>query len=116
MIVCRRAVAVPPGWRTGTWPQPRNHRTRHRSRHEMDHPRPPQDRPGKPGKRHLSLVVTGRAQGVLFRPEMSGIGLMVPGMNEPPIRYDITVTVDREGGCLPDPAEFAVAAGQAASN
>jgi hypothetical protein len=26
------------------------------------------------------------------------------------------VTVDREGGCLPDPAEFAVAAGQAASS
>ena len=37
-------------------------------------------------------------------------------MNEPPSRYDVTVTVAREGGCLPDPAEFAVAAGQAASS
>jgi hypothetical protein len=41
---------------------------------------------------------------------------MVPGMNEPAIRYDVTVTVDRDGGRLPDPAEFAVAAGQAASS
>ena len=41
---------------------------------------------------------------------------MVPGMNEPPSRYDVTVTVAREGGYLPDPAEFAVAAGQAASS
>jgi hypothetical protein len=53
---------------------------------------------------------------VIFRPGMSGIGLMVPGMNEPAIRYDVTVTVDRDGGRLPDPAEFAVAAGQAASS
>ena len=37
-------------------------------------------------------------------------------MNEPPRRYDVTVTVDREGGYLPDPAEFAVAAEQAASS
>jgi hypothetical protein len=48
-------------------------------------------------------------------PEMSGIGLMVPGMNEPPGRYDVTVTVARDGGYLPDPAEFAVVAKQAAS-
>ena len=41
---------------------------------------------------------------------------MVPGMNEPPGRYDVTVTVARDGGYLPDPAEFAVAAGQAASS
>ena len=41
---------------------------------------------------------------------------MVPGMNEPPTRCDVTVTVDREGGCLPDPVEFAAAAGQAASS
>jgi hypothetical protein len=31
-------------------------------------------------------------------------------MNEPPLRYDVTVTVARDGGYLPDPAEFAVAA------
>ena len=41
---------------------------------------------------------------------------MAPGVNEPPSRYDVTVTVAREGGYLPDPAEFAVAAGQAASS
>ncbi len=41
---------------------------------------------------------------------------MVPGMNEPPIRYNVTVTVTRDSGYLPDPAEFAVAAEQAASN
>jgi hypothetical protein len=41
---------------------------------------------------------------------------MVPGMNEPPNRYDVTVTVARDGGYLPGPAEFAVAAGQAASS
>ena len=41
---------------------------------------------------------------------------MVPGMNEPPGRYDVTVTVARDGGYLPDPAEFAVAAEQAASS
>ena len=37
-------------------------------------------------------------------------------MNEPPDRYDVTVTVARDGGYLPDPAEFAVAAGQALSS
>ena len=46
---------------------------------------------------------------------MSDTGLTVPGMTEPPRRYDVTITVDRDGGHLPDPAEFAVAAGQAAS-
>jgi hypothetical protein len=30
-------------------------------------------------------------------------------------RYDVTVTVARDGGHLPDPAAFAVAAGQAAA-
>ena len=29
--------------------------------------------------------------------------------------YDVTITADRDGGDHPDPAEFAVAAGQAAS-
>jgi hypothetical protein len=32
-----------------------------------------------------------------------------------PSRYDVTVTVTRDGGSLPSPAEFAAAAGQAAS-
>ena len=36
-------------------------------------------------------------------------------MLEPPRRYDVTVTVDRDGGHPPDPAEFAVAAERAAS-
>ena len=31
-------------------------------------------------------------------------------------RYDVTVTVDRDGGTLPGPADFAVAAQQAASS
>ena len=44
---------------------------------------------------------------------MSDTGLMVSGMTEPPSRYDVTVTVARDGGYLPDPAEFAVAADQA---
>jgi len=39
---------------------------------------------------------------------------MVSGMTEPPNRYDVTVTVARDDGYLPDPAEFAVAAEQAA--
>ncbi len=46
---------------------------------------------------------------------MSDTGLTVPGMTEPPRRYDITITVDRDGGHLPNPAEFAVTAQQAAS-
>ena len=41
---------------------------------------------------------------------------MVSGMTEPPIRYDVTVTVAWDGGCSPDPSEFAVAAEQAASS
>ena len=45
---------------------------------------------------------------------MSDIGLMVPGMYEPPSRYNITITVAREDGRLPDPVSFAVAAGRAA--
>jgi hypothetical protein len=41
--------------------------------------------------------------------------IQVPGMTEPPGRYDVAITVDRDGGHLPNPAEFAVAAQQAAS-
>lgn len=50
------------------------------------------------------------------KPEMSDTGLTVPSMAEPPSRYDVTVTVARDDGCLPDPAAFAVAAEQAASS
>ena len=46
---------------------------------------------------------------------MSDTGLTVPGMTEPPRRYDVTITVDQDGGHHPNPAEFAVAAQQAAS-
>ena len=41
---------------------------------------------------------------------------MVSGMTEPPIRYDVTVTVATDGGCGPDPSWFAGAVGQAASS
>ena len=47
--------------------------------------------------------------------EMSDIGLTVSDMTEPPRRYDVTITVDQDGGHHPNPAEFAVAAQQAAS-
>jgi hypothetical protein len=47
--------------------------------------------------------------------EMSDTGLTVPGMTELPRRYDVTITVDRDSGDHPNPAEFAVAAEQAAS-
>ena len=46
---------------------------------------------------------------------MSDTGLTVPGMTELHRRYDVTITVDRDGDDHPNPAEFAVAAEQAAS-
>ena len=46
---------------------------------------------------------------------MSDTGLTVPDMTELPRRYDVTITVDRDGGDHPNPAEFALAAEQAAS-
>jgi hypothetical protein len=46
---------------------------------------------------------------------MSDTGLTVPGMTELPRRYDVTITVNRDGGDHPNPAEFAAAAEQAAS-
>ena len=46
---------------------------------------------------------------------MSDTGLTVPDMTELPRRYDVTVTVDRDGGHPPNPADFAVAAERAAS-
>ena len=45
---------------------------------------------------------------------MSDIGLMVPDMYEPPCRYNVTITVAREGARHPDPVRFAVAADRAA--
>jgi hypothetical protein len=47
---------------------------------------------------------------------MSDTGFTVSGMNEPPHRYDVMVTVPRDGGRLPDPGEYARRAGQAASS
>jgi hypothetical protein len=49
----------------------------------------------------------------MVEPEMSDSGLTVLGMTELPRRYDVTITVDRDGGHHPNPAEFAVAAEQA---
>jgi hypothetical protein len=46
---------------------------------------------------------------------MSDTELTVPCMTELPRRYDVTITVDRDAGDHPDPAEFAVAAAQAES-
>jgi hypothetical protein len=46
---------------------------------------------------------------------MSDAELTVPGMTELPRRHDVTITVNRDGGHLPDPAGFAVAAERAAS-
>jgi hypothetical protein len=50
------------------------------------------------------------------QPGMSDTGLIVPGMTEPPNRYDVRVTVVRDRGSLPDPVEFAVVAEKAASS
>jgi hypothetical protein len=47
---------------------------------------------------------------------MSDTGFTVSGMIEPVSGYDVTVTVDRDGGYLLDPAEFAVAAGAGRSH
>jgi hypothetical protein len=45
---------------------------------------------------------------------MSETGLMVPDVNEPLSRYDVTVTVRCDGRSPPDPAAFVAAADQAA--
>jgi len=47
-------------------------------------------------------------------PGMSLTSLMVPGMNKPPSRYDVTVRVAKDDGHQPDPAAFAAAASRAA--
>jgi hypothetical protein len=41
---------------------------------------------------------------------------MVPVMDKPPSRYDVTVRVAKDDGHCPDPATFAAAASTAASN
>ena len=46
---------------------------------------------------------------------MSDTALTVPGMDEPPSRYDVTARVASDDGAQPDPAAFAAAARQAAS-
>ena len=46
---------------------------------------------------------------------MSDTGLIVPCMTESPSCYDVTITVDKDSDHLPNPAEFVVAAEQAAS-
>jgi uncharacterized protein with GYD domain len=51
----------------------------------------------------------------MTRAEMSDTGRTVPEMTERPGRYDVIVTVDRDGGHLLNPAEFAVAVQRAAS-
>jgi len=40
----------------------------------------------------------------------------VPGMDNPPSRYDVTVRVGKDDGHQPDPAAFAAAASQAPSS
>ena len=63
-------------------------------------------------KRALLTTILDTPEHVL---EMSDSGLKVPVMTEPPRRYNVTITVEKDGDCLPNPAEFAVAAGEAAS-
>jgi hypothetical protein len=46
---------------------------------------------------------------------MSYTTLTVPGMNEPPSRYHVTVRVASDDGRPPDPAAFAAAASQGTS-
>ena len=50
-----------------------------------------------------------------LQPEMSDTGLTVLVMTELLRRYDVTITVDRDGDHLPNPAEFAMAAKLVAS-
>lgn len=47
---------------------------------------------------------------------MSDTGLTVLGMSKPPSRYDVTITVNRDGGHFPNPTEFTRAAELAASS
>ena len=45
---------------------------------------------------------------------MSETGRTVPDMNESPSRYDVTLTVERDGNSRPGPAAFTEAANRAA--
>ena len=47
---------------------------------------------------------------------MSYTTLTVPGMNEPPSRYDAALRITNDDDRQPDPAAFAAAASQAASS
>jgi hypothetical protein len=58
----------------------------------------------------LTFIVNG-----MIRPETSDTGLTVPCTTELPRCYDVTITVNRDGGYDPNPAEFAMAAERAAS-
>ncbi len=60
------------------------------------------------------LSVTFQGFGSIASPELSEIGLTVPDMNEPPSRYNVTVTARCDGSYVPDPAAFTVAAERAA--
>ncbi len=71
-----------------------------------------------PGRADCSIFQRPAAGGwrARSRPEMSYTTLTVPGMNEPPSRYDVTVRVAKDDSRQPDPAVFAVAASKAASS
>ena len=64
---------------------------------------------------------TREARGRSWREAVGAAGLkcqiahFVPCTTGSSSCYDVAITVDRDGGCLPGPAEFAVAAEQAAS-
>src|SRR6185437_5206081 len=104
--------------------RPRRDRPRHPGGHRpAQRPRPALDLGTAPAQapllpptfyihllRNVALIVNGMAG-----PEMSDTGLTVPGMTEPSRRYDVTITVDSDGRHHSNPAEFAVAAEQAAS-
>jgi hypothetical protein len=56
----------------------------------------------------VGMLFAGRAnRSVFLRLKMSDTGFTVPGMTEPPCRYDVTVTVATDGGRLPDPGDCA---------
>ena len=70
--------------------------------------------------RPLTLTCQGQL-GLPYSPALGVVaagndstGLIAPGMTGIPSRYDVTITLDREDGHFPNPAEFAVAAEQAA--
>jgi hypothetical protein len=70
---------------------------------------------GRGTARGVTVAAVPRCQSA-GRREMPDTRLIVPGMHEPPHQFDITVTLARDGGCVPGPAEFAATAQQAASH